>query len=81
MYLDRAAAASGRRRPRGGQGGPELDPLRQQRRYGDDDGDVDRAPVVRAVDGLRLFYREAIALGLAAGESVVEFFRGEDLES
>ena len=35
----------------------------------------------RAVDGLRMFYREAIALGLAAGESVVEFFRGEDLES
>ena len=35
----------------------------------------------RAVDGLRTFYREAIALELAAGESVVEFFRGEDLES
>jgi chorismate dehydratase len=35
----------------------------------------------RAVDGLRTFYREATALGLAAGDSVVEFFRGEDLES
>ena len=35
----------------------------------------------RAVDGLRTFYREAIALGLASGESRVEFFRGEDLES
>jgi predicted solute-binding protein len=35
----------------------------------------------RAVDGLRTFYREAVALGLAAGESVVEFYRGEDIES
>jgi chorismate dehydratase len=35
----------------------------------------------RAIDGLRVFYREAIALGLASGHSVVEFFRGEDLES
>ena len=35
----------------------------------------------RAVEGLRTFYREAIALGLASGESVVEFYRGEDFES
>ena len=35
----------------------------------------------RAVDGLRTYYREAIALGLVSGESIVEFFRGEDQES
>ena len=35
----------------------------------------------RASDGLRVFYREAIAMGLASGHSVVEFFRGGDLES
>jgi len=33
MYLDCAAAGGGRRRPRRAQSRPELDPLRQQRRF------------------------------------------------
>jgi predicted solute-binding protein len=35
----------------------------------------------RAIDGLRAYYREAISLGLAAGDPWVEFFRGEEFES
>jgi hypothetical protein len=35
----------------------------------------------RAIDGLRAYYREAMALELAAGDPWVEFFRGEEFES